>query len=557
MTYAQAKAILIKKELIPDNSDPVVASVSAAVHLLLTRASLKTYKEPLQAIAAILDHITFDHIHTSMQPALDHLENVAMDLNQEELALYSQLHDFEDQYKTSRELLTQQEALLGKFGDMATQLQSHLTTLKAAPTPSYSVALLSASNLSPNSSPISDPYFVQQLITRQCQVLIDADEAFTGSVSIEDLTSWMHDFLKAEDSNRPAEAGLESIQKLCNGGLILRFSNKETVDWLHSEGVHARLLAIFGGCATIKARGHMLVVPFIPLTFEPDREADLHFVEESNNLPPVSIMKAKWIKPARRCTLTQMTAFAFLTVLSLDIGNRLIRDGLLICHACVHPQKAKKEPIRCLCCQNLGHFMADCCKTDYRCGQCGDAHHTDSCQVTDRVKCASCGSPKHNTFTCDCPAYLERCTQLDKRFPENQLHFFPTEEVWTHHSDPRLSAPRTRPQPPVQIQSRGRGPTRRSMATNANTVPIGQNGQRPAATSSLARGTCMPEGGHITVAGQPGSSRSLAPTQRGKGKGKAPASDTPSDAPTQRTMSRGPSHQTTLDRTFSRPPRQF
>ena len=50
--------------------------------------------------------------------------------------------------------------------------------------------------------------------------------------------------------------------------------------------------------ATIKPRLYQVMVQFVLLTFRPDREADLHKVEEANSIDVGGIVRARWIKPA-------------------------------------------------------------------------------------------------------------------------------------------------------------------------------------------------------------------------------------------------------------------
>jgi hypothetical protein len=47
----------------------------------------------------------------------------------------------------------------------------------------------------------------------------------------------------------------------------------------------------------MKARLFPLVIQFIPLHFEPEREGELWGIEETNRLPRGTIDKARWIKP--------------------------------------------------------------------------------------------------------------------------------------------------------------------------------------------------------------------------------------------------------------------
>jgi hypothetical protein len=95
------------------------------------------------------------------------------------------------------------------------------------------------------------------------------------------------------------------------------------------------------------------------------------------------------------------------------------------------PKKPKKEPIRCLHCQKLGHERRDCKSESPKCGRCTDMHETESCP-TDRVtaRCSNCNG-QHPTYDRDCPKFREKCQQINTRCLENKLAFYPMVDDWT------------------------------------------------------------------------------------------------------------------------------
>ena len=83
--------------------------------------------------------------------------------------------------------------------------------------------------------------------------------------------------------------------------------------------------------ASITKCVYSILVPHIPLTFNPSNDKHLREVEESNNLPAGTLDKARWIKPVYRRTLEQMVAHAIFTLKDVNITNACIRDGLYVC----------------------------------------------------------------------------------------------------------------------------------------------------------------------------------------------------------------------------------
>ena len=172
-------------------------------------------------------------------------------------------------------------------------------------------------------------------------------------------------------------------------------------------------------------------MPRTPITFDPKSETHLRELEEANNLDSRSIKKARWIKPVNRRREGQTHAYAIISLASPSSANHLIRKGITICGAKTIPSKLKHEPMQCLRCRGWGHVIAQCLNTFDTCGACGGEHSTNDCNNPHLCYCVSCKNSTHASWDRGCPEFIRRRELYNNRFPENNLHFFPTEEEWT------------------------------------------------------------------------------------------------------------------------------
>jgi hypothetical protein len=95
----------------------------------------------------------------------------------------------------------------------------------------------------------------------------------------------------------------------------------------------------------IRERMYNLIVPRVPIIFDPENKTHIREIEKANVLREYTIHKARWIKPIKRRRARQTHTFAILTITLADYANILIRDGLNICSTRIRPTKQKLEPI--------------------------------------------------------------------------------------------------------------------------------------------------------------------------------------------------------------------
>lgn len=200
-----------------------------------------------------------------------------------------------------------------------------------------------------------------------------------------------------------------------------------------------------------RMRSYSLIVFNVPLGINPEDKGHIQEICEVNSLETGTIMTAKWAKPADKRSPEQRTAHLLITLNGADTSNRSITNGLNICNRRCHIEKVKCEPIRCLKCQGWNHFTRDFPETADKCGNCMDAHRTNTCPSPHTRKCASCNSSEHESWCRTCLVYLKKVDDFNSRNPENSLQFFPTADPWTWTSTDRPNI-QMKPPPPKPVE---------------------------------------------------------------------------------------------------------
>ncbi|KAF8260869.1 hypothetical protein EI94DRAFT_1705984 [Lactarius quietus] len=90
--------------------------------------------------------------------------------------------------------------------------------------------------------------------------------------------------------------------------------------------------------AEIVKQQYSILIPCIPLTFDPSNANNLHEVEECNDLSEGMIVKACWIKPVYRRAAEQQEVHVIFTLLDVTITNQCIRDS-------IYPRLTPVEPV--------------------------------------------------------------------------------------------------------------------------------------------------------------------------------------------------------------------
>ena len=217
----------------------------------------------------------------------------------------------------------------------------------------------------------------------------------------------------------------------------MQFGSKETAEWFRQPQIELSILPKVDSSAMVKERNFQILVPRVPVTFDPENKEHLRELEEQNNIHPKRIRRAKWIKPIYRRTLGQQLSHIALTVSTPEDANIMIRDGINVCRMKTYPKKLKVELKQCMKCRKWGHFANKCLAEKDVCGNCGEDHRTKDCTDKERRYCVSCRNDSHVSWDKECPEFKRRVDRMDKGHPENALTYFPTDEDWTFHSRPQ------------------------------------------------------------------------------------------------------------------------
>ncbi|KAG2051096.1 hypothetical protein BDR06DRAFT_860272, partial [Suillus hirtellus] len=200
--------------------------------------------------------------------------------------------------------------------------------------------------------------------------------------------------------------------------------------WLRDSVGRTLLEGQFDTAVSFRKCTYTLVLEYLPIQLQIENDGFLQHVENENGLPINSLANIRWIKPPTRQTQEQWKAFALLQVIEASTANNILRDGLCINNECVWVHKDKREPICCAKCQRYGHIARACSALMDICSTCSGGHRTTQCTTYRTTRCVSCSDNTHTSWSRKCPEFTRRCEQMDKKFPENRMPYYPTESAW-------------------------------------------------------------------------------------------------------------------------------
>lgn len=331
------------------------------------------------------------------------------------------LKDAEDTRETAKDLIGK----VSKVSETANRLASE--------TSSYRDVLLASPKHANRQN--TDPKVLNDMDRKAKQIMVEIFDTEGNNTLAKSLAELVERANKAietiNDADKPKGIKVVSAFKTRSHALLLTLDSKEAVNWLREVSNEIAFTEAFSEGSHIKERAYNLIVPHVPIVFEPKKVELLREVEEANEMGKNSIRRVKWIKPENRRRPDQTHAYAIFSITSVDDANRLIRDGLIINGAKVRPKKQKQEPIQCMRCRLWGHLATECKAEKEACGACGEAHRTGTCSNKGKKYCVSCKDNTHPSWDRNCPEFIRRCVIHDERNPENALPYFPTEHDWT------------------------------------------------------------------------------------------------------------------------------
>jgi len=303
----------------------------------------------------------------------------------------------------------------------------------ASDTNSYRDVLLSKPT--PSNRSTTDPRVISNMDRRAKQILVDIYDKDGNNILTKSLTAIIEKANEAisgiQDAKKPKDIKVIAALKTRGQAILLTLNSSEAVKWIREPGTEVIFAEEFSTEAHIRERAYSLIVPRVPVTFEPSDDKHLREMEEANSLDKNTIRKARWIKPLERRRPEQTHAYAIITLISVDSANILIRDGLVICGTKVRPTKQKHKPMQCMKCRKWGHLAAECPSDKDVCGNCGEEHRTSMCKKRSQPYCVACKEDTHASWSRNCPEFIRRCMVYDERNPENSMPYFPTEHDWS------------------------------------------------------------------------------------------------------------------------------
>jgi len=197
---------------------------------------------------------------------------------------------------------------------------------------SYRDAVLSKPSQTNKSK--ADPRVLSDMERRAKQILVDIYDNEADSILNKSLTSIVEKANEAieaiEDADKPKDIKVLAALKARKHAILLTLNSKEAVSWLRYVTNEMAFTKKFLAESHIRERLHSLIVPRVPIIFEPDNDEHLRELEETNGLHKGTVRKVKWIKPLGRRRPDQTHAYAIISLTSVDFANIIIRDGLFI-----------------------------------------------------------------------------------------------------------------------------------------------------------------------------------------------------------------------------------
>jgi hypothetical protein len=431
--YTLAKAIGNIMKAFPQQGIPA-GFTRALAHLAEVASKTEVQCQTCEKISSIPDMI--DDLRVDIQTGLDaQLDRISKALEDKLTAPQKNSLEASDKLEVTAKNLSETaaglEAKINKVTDTTSQLANTATT--------YRDTLLkkNARGQGHGDAHTQDPAVNLATDRKARQILLQLTENEVAVLSQQAIMEKGNAVIN-EIVHPPPPAGtaITEVTKLRKGAVLLLLNSKEAADWIHHPDAELEFTVKFNPGCTIKPRQYAILVPRIPLTFDPDNDNSLREIEESNGLGRNVISKARWIKPANRRRADQTVAHATIIMSSAKDANKCISDGILICGAKVSPTKLKQEPTQCMKCRRWGHFASECREPKDTCGTCGEEHRTNVCTVRNKRYCVSCNATTHASWDRDCPEFERRRAWYDEKHPDNTLKYFPTDDVWTHEVRP-------------------------------------------------------------------------------------------------------------------------
>ena len=165
----------------------------------------------------------------------------------------------------------------------------------ASDTSSYRNALLSKPT--PSNKSNADPRILSDMECKAKQILVDIFDKDDNNILSKSLTATIEKANEAiaeiQDASKPKDIKVVAALKTRGQAVLLTLNSKEAAKWIREPGTKEEFANKFSTEAHIRERTYNLIVPRVPITFEPCEDKHLHEIEEANNLSEKAIRKVK------------------------------------------------------------------------------------------------------------------------------------------------------------------------------------------------------------------------------------------------------------------------
>lgn len=224
----------------------------------------------------------------------------------------------------------------------------------ASTTMSYHDAFLAIPNSTSNRSS-TDPKILSGMDKKARQVLIGFDSSLDNSTRgtcLVELKDKANDIIVNLDiPAHPKEVFVVDVARTRDNSLLMLLDSKASADWLREMDVEDKFIEKFAPGAFIQSWKYNILMRWVLIILDPNNRKHHREIEEANGLPAHSIQTIRWIKPIIRRRAGQTCAYAIFTVMSADVANLIIRDGINIYGTRPKAEKTKQELIQCLKCR--------------------------------------------------------------------------------------------------------------------------------------------------------------------------------------------------------------
>ena len=385
-------------------------SLSTCLHQIAMMAGVpKQAVNAVRALAFLVDEMEETSVNEVIRDAvLSQLNELTIDVK----SLIEDAKEKIDEHVTKR----------------SSELHDNVPTQPTQPQRSYADALITP-------PPHADPKLAAREGIRARQFML---EGVGEDSKVSHLNAMQ---LKSEFNRILSNLGLEGRKARSaipqkHKGILFEMDDDTAAKWMNQKKNQLAFCKEFGPKATLKPRTYNLIAFNVAIAMDPEDQKHQKEVCEANHIEDEVIVAMRWAKPIKRRSPGQKTAHLIISFVDAQAANRAIANGLMICNRRTHIEKIKKEPIRCLKCQGWNHFAYECILNVDKCGNCAKEHRTSLCPNPRQKYCISCDTDEHASWSRECPVFLRKVSECDRRNPENALQFIPTAEPWTWSTKP-------------------------------------------------------------------------------------------------------------------------